>query len=762
MSTITRPEEVIDLLRDMKEIIPDRYKIAGGYVRFDDSVRNTIKDFKLKLSSSLNEKSPGRENFLIWGAPGTGKSHLVHEIHKEMGQEIEFSELNLAQTGEAEFVEKLEALEKSGKNSLCFVDEVDSRATESWPYEILIPYMEPGRKSNKRMCFVLAGSSGENIDEMKKTMASRPKGTDLLSRIFRYNEVVIPPLNAGDRILVATTQMINMSLQRGLRVSEVEKLALYYLSVNPSFSSPRQLSGIASMCAQRMPSGEDRIKYDYLFSPGDQENKDFWLEAHSAVDQLSNKFVTVGNLVTPQKAMTTEQSRKRLAVLPLVSISPDPADEYFADGLTEELIDRMCHVDDLAVIARTSVMNYKKEKKSISQIAGELKVDLVVEGSVRKLGNKIRVTAQLINARTEEHMWSERYDRDLEDVFEVQSSVAENVVKTLRLKFSSLEGGVSEETVDPETYVMFLRANQLVYEGTDNSLIEAKTLFENIIKRVPTFGRAYASLTSLLLKIANFEPDSDTAIKNVESAAQKSIDLDPYSAHSRLAMGIVHFTFDRIEESEKEIREALRINPNYAEALIMLANIYWIEEKMEGSVICSRKALSLDPLSSDAGMMLADSLRMTGRVDEALEVLEGMKKIYPKSAIIFFGYFRCYLQARDFVKSEEVLEEVEKIEPENDRLKVERVILYSLTGRREEAENQLNGLSDSSEYYRLLSTIFLRSNLGEMTEAFEAVYEMDRLHIIPVNILVDPLFENLHRDARFQDYRVRYSDRGKS
>lgn len=749
-------EEVINLLTGMNEIILDRYRIAGEYVRFDDSVRNTIKDFKLKLSSSVKQESPGRESFLIWGAPGTGKSHLVHEIHKETGNGIDFLELNLARSGEAEFTEKLELLEKKERNVLCFVDEVDSKPNETWPYELLIPFMDPGRRSNKKVCFVLAGSSGTDIDEMKRSISQRPKGKDLLSRIFGYNEVIIPPLGAGDRILVATIHMVNTSIQRGIGIREVEKLALYYLSVNPSFSSPRQLSGIASACVQRMPSGEDRIKYDYLFSPGDRENKEFWLETRSALDKLSNKFVTVENAVPNTGKPQMELGRKRLAILPLVSISPEPADEYFADGLTEELIDRMCHVDDLAVIARTSVMNYKKEKKSISQIAGELKVDLILEGSVRKLGNRIRVTAQLINARTEEHEWSERYDRDLEDVFEVQSSVAENVVRTLKLRFSGQAGKVSEEMVDPETYVLFLRANQLVYDGTKESLREAKALYGDVIKKSPSFGRAYASLTNLLLRLANFEPDSEAAIRNIENAAKKSVELDPDSAYSRLAMGIVHFTFDRIEDSEREIMEALRINPNYAEALVMLGNIYWIKERVNDSVECLRKAVSLDPLSSDASIMLADCLRISGNVAGAVGVLESIQKIYPKAVEIYMALSRCYIQGEDFAKVDEILGMAGKLDPGSHRLIMEMGLLYSLNGRRTQAEEKLEELSGASEYIRLLATILIKSNLGDLDDAFGALEKMSSLHITPVNIMIDPMFGNLRKDPRFKEFHDHY------
>lgn len=185
--------------------------------------------------------------------------------------------------------------------------------------------------------------------------------------------------------------------------------------------------------------------------------------------------------------------RERLAVLPFVNISPDPNDEYFADGLTEELITRLSGVDGLKVIARTSVMNYKKKDMKVSEIGNELNVGSIVEGSVRKAGNKIRVTVQLIDAKTEEHLWASNYDKDLDDVFAIQSDIASRVASSVSSgAFFEVQGS---DTKSIEAYTSFIKAVQNYHAASEGNLRQAKVMFEEAIALDPHFARAYAGLS---------------------------------------------------------------------------------------------------------------------------------------------------------------------------------------------------------------------------------------------------------------------------
>ncbi|HYB76501.1 MAG TPA: adenylate/guanylate cyclase domain-containing protein, partial [Nitrososphaerales archaeon] len=288
-------------------------------------------------------------------------------------------------------------------------------------------------------------------------------------------------------------------------------------------------------------------------------------------DQVSNKFdhplLSLGEkvlknisgpLVVYKVEMPWEGSessanldRRRLAVLPFISISPDPNDEYFADGLTEELITRVSLVKGLEVIARTSAMNYKRKEKNVSQIGKELKVGTVLEGSVRKAGNRIRVSAQLIDASTEGHLWAENYDRDLDDVFEVQSSVAENVAGVLKVKLLQVKGEGLASTPNLEAYTLYLKAMQLYHEGTESNYRDAIALFEKALAMDPAFVRAYAGLAHAWRGLASFESYVESNLKG-EAAARRALELAPSSAEAHAAMATIDMALDRFDEGRQE------------------------------------------------------------------------------------------------------------------------------------------------------------------------------------------------------------------
>ena len=178
---------------------------------------------------------------------------------------------------------------------LCLIDEIDAKPEDLWPYEVLLPYLDAAVERDNGLVFVLAGSSGSSISEMKQRLAARPKGADLLSRIPGVNEYQIPAMGLGDRILVVLSQLRQAGKEAGRDVQSVEKLGLYYVAVTPWLANARQLREFAVRAVQRMPVGEDRVKYDHLFSAGDEENKEFYMLAVPAAGDLVNRYVTVGD-----------------------------------------------------------------------------------------------------------------------------------------------------------------------------------------------------------------------------------------------------------------------------------------------------------------------------------------------------------------------------------------------------------------------------------------------------------------------------------
>jgi ATPase family associated with various cellular activities (AAA) len=286
-------QDALGIIAELENIDLSKFRVVGGIVRYEQSARNTMKDTKQRIVSSLTSQSFGRDNYLMWAPPGSGKTFFVQEIAISLGDLINYRELNLGQLGENEFRSALSGIENLEKPRLCFIDEVDSKPLEPWPYEALLASLEPpANRRAVRTCFILAGSSQNSLSGMKEAVAGRPKGVDLLSRIPLGNELNIG-LGLGDRLLVVSTQFLSAAREAGREVHEVEKLVLYYVALNPRLKSARQIRQLAVRCVERMPMGEERIKYDYLFDAGDAENKEFWNQAQAQKNGLANIFVSI-------------------------------------------------------------------------------------------------------------------------------------------------------------------------------------------------------------------------------------------------------------------------------------------------------------------------------------------------------------------------------------------------------------------------------------------------------------------------------------
>jgi len=270
-----------------------RYRVVGDYTRHEETVRHTLKDVRHKISAGFDRPSRKRDNYLIWAAPGSGKTYFVQQVAASLPQTVHYQECNLAKCGRKEFLAGLAQLDAENKPCLCLVDEVDAKPKEAWPYEVLLPYLDASADRGAQFVFVLAGSSGSSLTEIKERIALRPKGADLLTRIPAGNEYEIPPMDLGDRVLVVLSQFRQTGREVGREVQAVEKLGLYYIALNSRLANARQLRELAVRTIERLPTGEDRVKYDHLFGAGDPENKAFWMQSLPAAADLANRFVTL-------------------------------------------------------------------------------------------------------------------------------------------------------------------------------------------------------------------------------------------------------------------------------------------------------------------------------------------------------------------------------------------------------------------------------------------------------------------------------------
>jgi len=274
-------------------VVLSRYRVVGDYTRYEEAVRNVLKDVRHKIVDGFGRSSRKRDNYLIWAAPGSGKTYFAQQVAASLPQTICYQEFNLAKYDSEEFLANLSQLDAENQPCLCLIDEVDAKPDEAWPYEVLLPYLDARVDRGAQFVFILAGSAGSSLVEMKGRITSRPKGADLLTRIPAGNEYEIPPMNIGDRVLVVLSQFRKVGQEVGREIKEVEKLSLYYVALNSRLANARQLRELAVRAVERLSTGEDRIKYDHLFGAGDPENKAFWMQSLPAAAELANKFISM-------------------------------------------------------------------------------------------------------------------------------------------------------------------------------------------------------------------------------------------------------------------------------------------------------------------------------------------------------------------------------------------------------------------------------------------------------------------------------------
>jgi len=286
------PRQAAAFIAQLEKVDLSDFGVIGGYRRFDEKVRNSLKDLRLRIINSLSSSSRQPENYLIWGLPGTGKTYFARQLADSLGASVLYQEMNLTELDEPAFRSKIAEVTSTEKPCLCFVDEIDARPGDSWPFETLLTALERSHSGARSSTFILAGSSALSLTEMKERIMKRPKGSDLLSRVPHENEFEIPRLNNGDKVIIALQQLRNASRERKHELKEIEKLALLYVLLSPHLVTARQLREFSVRCIERLPPDEDRIKYDHLFRPGDPENKEFWLSARSKYGDLAGTFTS--------------------------------------------------------------------------------------------------------------------------------------------------------------------------------------------------------------------------------------------------------------------------------------------------------------------------------------------------------------------------------------------------------------------------------------------------------------------------------------
>ena len=447
----------------------------------------------------------------------------------------------------------------------------------------------------------------------------------------------------------------------------------------------------------------------------------------------------------------------RLAVLPFANISPDPRDEYFADGLTEEVITVLSQLRELRVIARTSVNQYKSTAKPVSQIGAELSVDAILEGSVRKAGDDLRITVQLIDVGTQEHTWANTYDRKLEKVFAVQAELAKQVAEALKIGVRAAEAARldSRPPVGPDSYLAYLKGRTLMRSLSEASLKAAKGEFERAISLDPQNAAAHSGLADVTHYLTYWFPhgSSTESEATIRRLVTRAIELDPNLAEAHASLAVRLLEDWDYARGERELKHALSLNPSNSQAhqwyALMLEELGRVDEALAEFAL----AEASDPLLADTFLNSGQLLIWLGRFDEALVKIQRYGKLEPALGGMYHALMAHYFIARS--DTDQALREIRRTEKfvTKPGAKAHLLAWYHIVAGEENQGRaflrQLEALPED-----LLATQFiadLYADLGDLDECFRWLEKtVETREISMARWRLDPRLEHVRRDPRFQ------------
>jgi TolB-like protein/DNA-binding winged helix-turn-helix (wHTH) protein/Tfp pilus assembly protein PilF len=459
-----------------------------------------------------------------------------------------------------------------------------------------------------------------------------------------------------------------------------------------------------------------------------------------------------------QSGFSTPKRIQSLAVLPLQNLSSDKEQEYFVDGMTDQLITGLAKIGSLRVISRTSAMRYKGTGKALDQIGRELKVDAVVEGTVLRSGNRVRITAQLIRAMPEQHLWSESYEGDLRDVLALQGDVARAIAHEIRIKLSAHEQALLERKrpVNPEAYEMYLKGSYFSNKRTEEGLKKGREYFQRAVDTEPSYALAYAGLANSydLLGAYSLFPAQEVFPK-AEAAARKALTVDNSLAEAHTALGYAILFFDwNWAAAEREFRQSIRLNANSATAHEYYALYFDTLGQIKEAISEMERARELDPLSLDINAQLGVVYRDGRYYDQAIEqcrkTVELDQHFSPGHWCLGMAYTakKMYKEATDeFLKARA-----------SGGCPCELAALgyaYAAAGDKISASSILRELERRSEQGSPLSYLIAEvyAGLGENDRAFtwlDRAYK-ERDFNLPAWLKLDPMMDSLRSDPRLTD-----------
>jgi TolB-like protein/DNA-binding winged helix-turn-helix (wHTH) protein/Tfp pilus assembly protein PilF len=464
--------------------------------------------------------------------------------------------------------------------------------------------------------------------------------------------------------------------------------------------------------------------------------------------------------VSPNATVNASPSAKQfgsLAVLPLENLSDDPAQEYFADGMTDELIGDLAQLRSLRVISRTSVMHYKGGNQTIPQIGRELGVDAVIEGTVEREKNRVRIRVQLIEAASDRHLWARSYDYELKDVLLLQSTAAHDIASEIQGRVAQplASSRSSARTVQPDAYEAYLKGRYFWNQRTEAGLNKSIEFFQDAIARDPAFAAAYAGLAGSYSLLGSKALPPEVAREKARAAASKALELDPASAEGHAELGLIEFYYDwSWEQAEQEFRRAIDLNPSYATTHQWYSHYLRAMDRLPEALQQAQQAQQSDPLSLSINTTLAARYRDLREFKQALEVDQRTLELDPNFAPGHELLASVYEQQGDFQAAIREWQKASTLSKDNPTPLAHLGRAYALSGSQDEARKvaQQLELTSRQHYVPAWDMAVLFAGLGDPDTAFrwlEKSYTKreSQMPFLKVDYRMDPL----RTDPRFQE-----------
>jgi TolB-like protein/Tfp pilus assembly protein PilF len=544
---------------------------------------------------------------------------------------------------------------------------------------------------------------------------------------------------------------------------------------------PMELEQIINKCLNKNPSDRYQHVDDLMVDlkglkseSTDIRSKEEKQKKHSKtvlipITILSILILIVGgyffNPFTDSEQATTDKTgwENSIAVLPFADLSPEKNQEYFCDGMTEQIITNLSKIKRLKVIARTSVMTYKNTDKQIPQIGKELDVSHILEGSIRKYGSSIRVTAQLINTEDGSHLWADDFDRELEHVFEVQDDVSQAIASNLLATLSPQEKKEikTDRPNNTKAYELYMKGRYYHYNkywGATVNLEDFKKSERMLLEAInldPDYAPSYASLACLYNTYFNFsantEAEREKYLKLQEDYIYKAIEIEPQHAEVQRVKGLVHCAKNEVNEEYKSYIKSIQINPTYEKPINNLGMFLADRGLIDLAIEFLTKGIELDPLQPMSYKFRGEYFATKGKWNRAEEDFQKALELNPNHRSTLFEYGHLLIILRKYNKAEKILRNIKIIYPDSNT-DWYYALIYASKGQKEKA---LNTYKDKSTIiYSLLE--MKDEALGVLTLWCERQLKqkISQYYFLKNN----PFYENLRSDPRFQEILAKHKE----